>query len=1044
MKKNIYLLALMLCCFSFFTTAQDDPCEGMEDEIVCVEFAPGLVIPMPVCEAMLTNLLIVDCEDIDDPTGGGDPIEECDCDWSTDEYICVSFFGDIMEVHPCEVECAPLDSLGFMGEMEIVDCGEIVYGCTDQNALNYNPEASVNDGSCEYEPIEECDCDWSTDEYICVSFFGDIMEVHPCEVECAPLDSLGFMGEMEIVDCGEIVYGCTDQNALNYNPEASVNDGSCEYEPIEECDCDWSTDEYICVSFFGDIMEVHPCEVECAPLDSLGFMGEMEIVDCGEIVYGCTDQNALNYNPEASVNDGSCEYEPIEECDCDWSTDEYICVSFFGDIMEVHPCEVECAPLDSLGFMGEMEIVDCGEIMYGCTDQNALNYDPIATVDNGSCEYEPIEECDCDWSTDEYICVSFFGDIMEVHPCEVECGHFEVMLPLGEIEIVDCVEIVYGCTDQNALNYDPIATVDNGSCEYEPVEECDCDWSTDDYVCVSFGGAVWEVHACEVECTPFDALGFMGEIEIVDCDELVYGCDDPNALNYDPEATVNNGSCEYDNSNGCDCDYSTDEVICVDFGEGNIGELHPCDLECIQWFAPLIIVDCDGDDFVYGCTDPAALNYDENATWDDGSCEYEEDPNGCDCDWSSEEMVCISFGDGDMFPVHACEIECGLWAFDGVDMEFEIVDCDDIAYGCTDPAALNYDENATWDDGSCQYDEDPNGCNCDWSSEEMVCISFGDGDMFPVHACEIECGFWAFDGVDNEFEIVDCDDVVFGCMDPSALNYNADATVEDGSCEYDENPNGCDCDYNSDETICVDFGDGNVVELHICDVECVDWFAPLTIVDCDGLVYGCMDPAALNYDETATVDDWSCEYEENPNGCDCDWESDDYICISLDGVTIFTVHACELECGLWSMSMGGANGGPLDFEIEIVDCDGETGGDDVEGDGDDVSDFIEGLLQSSHNDPVLQTITDFLLDVVLFPNPVNNGTLGVNIDYSAEGTASVNIYNGIGQTVYTQNTALVPGTNRIEIDVNELESGLYYTVVTAGNGKSVSEKFIKN
>ena len=28
-----------------------------------------------------------------------------------------------------------------------------------------------------------------------------------------------------------------------------------------------------------------------------------------------------------------------------------------------------------------------------------------------------------------------------------------------------------------------------------------------------------------------------------------------------------------------------------------------------------------------GCTDPDAINYDEYADWDDGSCEYNNEPN---------------------------------------------------------------------------------------------------------------------------------------------------------------------------------------------------------------------------------------------------------------------------------------------------------------------------------------------------------------------------------------------------------------------------------
>ena len=67
-----------------------------------------------------------------------------------------------------------------------------------------------------------------------------------------------------------------------------------------------------------------------------------------------------------------------------------------------------------------------------------------------------------------------------------------------------------------------------------------------------------------------------------------------------------------------------------------------------------IILDCciNQQQTIEGCTDPLALNYNPAATVDDGSCQYDVDP--------------------------------------------------DIP-GCTDPAASNYNPNATVDDGSCQY-----------------------------------------------------------------------------------------------------------------------------------------------------------------------------------------------------------------------------------------------------------------------------------------------------------------------------------------------------
>ena len=63
------------------------------------------------------------------------------------------------------------------------------------------------------------------------------------------------------------------------------------------------------------------------------------------------------------------------------------------------------------------------------------------------------------------------------------------------------------------------------------------------------------------------------------------GCTDPTAINYDPTATVDDGSCIYDNGNG---------------GGGQ---------------AP-----------VYGCTNSSAANYNPNATVDDGSCVFTTPP----------------------------------------------------------------------------------------------------------------------------------------------------------------------------------------------------------------------------------------------------------------------------------------------------------------------------------------------------------------------------------------------------------------------------------
>jgi len=55
-----------------------------------------------------------------------------------------------------------------------------------------------------------------------------------------------------------------------------------------------------------------PDDEEPCPCDNLGILSENGC-DCD--VYGCPDPEALNYNPEATIDDGSCEYEEEERFD---------------------------------------------------------------------------------------------------------------------------------------------------------------------------------------------------------------------------------------------------------------------------------------------------------------------------------------------------------------------------------------------------------------------------------------------------------------------------------------------------------------------------------------------------------------------------------------------------------------------------------------------------------------------------------------------------------------------------------------------------------
>ena len=104
----------------------------------------------------------------------------------------------------------------------------------------------------------------------------------------------------------------------------------------------------------------------------------------------------------------------------------------------------------------------------------------------------------------------------------------------------------------------------------------------------------------------------------------VGGCLQTDATNYNPQATFDDGSCNF-----------------------------------------LVII--------YGCTNPEAENYDDQATHDDGRCVVLNDGNG-----SANETAAI--------------------------------------YGCMDVEANNYDDKATEDDGSCDYEEEYEEPECNSTS----------------------------------------------------------------------------------------------------------------------------------------------------------------------------------------------------------------------------------------------------------------------------------------------------------------------------------------
>ena len=258
-------------------------------------------------------------------------------------------------------------------------------------------------------------------------------------------------------------------------------------------------------------------------------------------------------------------------------------------------------------------------------------------------------------------------------------------------------------------------------------------------------------------------------------------------------------------------------------------------------------------EYINGCTDDIALNYDSTATADDGSCEYID---------GYADSTAINF-------------DSTATANDG--------SCIAVALGCTDTLAVNYDSLANTDNGTCLsacnditisltsgsydgeitwnvQDDSSNVLLSGLGGEEVytLCLgsggyvfngidSYGDGWNGATYSASYQCGDDVYTlipestvsgyGGSTSFDFIACSEIVIGCMDSIAVNFDALANISSDSCEY----------------------------IQGCQDSIAENYNPLATADstagevCE-YVYGCLNELALNYDSAATMTNDSCEF----------------------------------------------------------------------------------------------------------------------------------------------------------------------------------------
>ena len=322
---------------------------------------------------------------------------------------------------------------------------------------------------------------------------------------------------------------------------------------------------------------------------------------------------------------------------------------------------------------------------------------------------------------------------------------------------------------------------------------------------------------------------------------------DPNATNYDPNATCDDGSCDFACPDPGDCDngdcadgeevWDGTQCACVAI---NVPNPSSCidDGDCtngVEMWNPNTCA-CDNIPQMLGCMDPNATNYDPNATCDDGSCDFAcPDPGDCDngdCAdgeevWDGSTCSCVAIN----VPNPASCVDDGDCT-NGLEMwNPNTCACDNIpqTLGCMDPNATNYDPNATCDDGSCILFDCPDlmlnvGDSCDDGNPESIDDTV---DMNCSCAGTVDCG-----SVTTLLEMP-CDDGQ-DCTTNDVQMELSDGTVcepclgEPVDCSMTDQVEWLPCDDNNEFTI------EDLVQVLACDndIVCIpcEGVAPVTTV----------------------------------------------------------------------------------------------------------------------------------------------------------------------------------------------------------------------
>ena len=578
-------------------------------------------------------------------------------------------------------------------------------GCTDATALNYDDTATLDDGTCLYDICP--DADQTMVFFEMTDTWGDGWNGNTYELYAdGSLIASGTLDNSIIGNGGTVGGPALGQDTL------CIPSGAC-FEVTSGGG-----------SFVGEIgwSIISAYDGSIIAQDQDGGTVDFYYGDTDETC-GCTDATALNFDGNATVDDGSCVFPSCPDGETlvqffmydtfgdGWDGTTYTLTDGSGNVVASGSLDAaqftvsagesgydffclsttDCYTLELAGgsFPGEKEwqIIDynTGEILYdqtendgfgvfgvagpgvacGCMDSTAFNYDADATADDGSC-FLP----GCVGSADSTSYILYLNH--------------DIFLFWGN----NAATIYDPATGDTLL---AAGLLDDGSYtpDYEtsPVDGY-YEFCVPNDACLTFSGGggspsgipLWYILDFSGNVLHEGGLGVYDIGFGTSAGDCISGCTLTAAINYDPAATVDDGSCVI-------CDNGQLGIYLTlqdDFGTGwSLGNDY------------YLVNEETGDTVLTGtmASGPTTI----------------ETVNCLD-------IGCYTFSTGSIFTTEGWGIADNLGNVyapltygptDGYPVAFGGTDVTDCAFpGCTDPAANNYNISASVDDGSCQFPPD--------------------------------------------------------------------------------------------------------------------------------------------------------------------------------------------------------------------------------------------------------------------------------------------------------------------------------------------------